>query len=365
MELSPTSVVPFIRSQFPSFYNQEGEQFIAFVEAYYEWVSLNQDRQVIANRDIDLTPDAFIEHFKAAYLPDLSFDAVTNKRLLVKNAADLYRAKGTPRGINLLMKLVYGAPAEVTFPRDFLFSASSNDWAQPLYFEVSRSPRSRLLPGQVVTGSQSGATAYVETYLRRRTPADTIDVLMVSNLNGHFLTGEALVAYNDSPIIVGSPNTGVITNGGANFTKGQVLSFSSTRGAYGQAKVLKVDAAGAITSVKIIESGIGFKDGETVNLVYGPGITGAQMTIKTYSVGFKLGYSQGALLEEQHFHDNDYYQQYSYDIQSSIPFNKYSEMMKTIMHTAGMRMFGSLLLQDDVDLSAVVVENSYDQATYP
>jgi hypothetical protein len=362
MELTPTTIVPFIRNQFPAFYNEEGGQFIAFVEAYYEWISQTQDRQVIANRDIDLTPDAFIDHFKATYLPDITFDTVTDKRLLVKNAIDIYRSKGTPRGIDLLMKLVYGAPANVIFPRDKLLSASVNDFVQPLYFEVSRSTRSSGLVGKAVTGSQSGATAYIESYSRQRTSTDSIDVLVISNISGHFVIGESIyngTLYNDSPTIAGSTNSGVITNGGSNFYKYQVMSFASTRGSFGQAKVISVDATGAIQTIKIIESGIGFKNGETVNLMYGQGTTGAQMTVNLYSVGQKLGYSRGPQLEETHFHDNDYYQQYSYDIRSSIPFNKYADMMNTVMHSAGTRMFGSLLIENDI-----VLINSSDTLYY-
>ena len=31
-------ISPLIQSQFPSFYQEEGENFIAFVKAYYEWL---------------------------------------------------------------------------------------------------------------------------------------------------------------------------------------------------------------------------------------------------------------------------------------------------------------------------------------
>jgi len=30
-------VSTFVRSQFPAFYNEEGENFILFMKAYYEW----------------------------------------------------------------------------------------------------------------------------------------------------------------------------------------------------------------------------------------------------------------------------------------------------------------------------------------
>jgi hypothetical protein len=33
-----TIISPFVPSQFPSFYNDQGPNFIAFVKAYYEWL---------------------------------------------------------------------------------------------------------------------------------------------------------------------------------------------------------------------------------------------------------------------------------------------------------------------------------------
>ena len=35
------NISTLIQSQFPSFYNEEGELFIAFVKAYYEWLEEN------------------------------------------------------------------------------------------------------------------------------------------------------------------------------------------------------------------------------------------------------------------------------------------------------------------------------------
>ena len=62
-------ISPLIESQFPSFYKEEGPQFIAFVKAYYEWMEdegsqTNKTRNLFSTRDIDLTADAFVENFK-------------------------------------------------------------------------------------------------------------------------------------------------------------------------------------------------------------------------------------------------------------------------------------------------------------
>ena len=58
-----------VQSQFPSFYAEEGENFIAFVKAYYEWMETSGQQQhelkkLQDYKDIDLTIDAYIEYFR-------------------------------------------------------------------------------------------------------------------------------------------------------------------------------------------------------------------------------------------------------------------------------------------------------------
>ena len=48
-------------------------------------------------------------------------------------------------------------------------------------------------------------------------------------------------------------------------------------------------------------------------------------------------------------HDGDYYQEYSYDIISKFPLEKYSDMFKKVVHTAGTRVFGSVLVDSTLE----------------
>ncbi len=321
--------------------------FVAFMEAYYEWLSQSVDRQILANRDVDLATDQFLDQFKATYLPNITYDSVTNKRLLIKNAMDLYRSKGTTRGIDLFMRLIYGVGAEVVFPGDRVLRASDAKWIQPRFIEVSKSPRTKTLIDTMITGASSGATAFVESVVERRTANDRIDVLIISDVNGEFIVGEALRSgrvYNNSPRIVGSVLKGTVINGGVNFKKYQDLTFKSLRGDYGVARVTGVTKDGTITKLKIMESGIGFQNDETVYLQL-DGVTGASMKVNLYPVGRLLGYSDGFGLENQHIHDGDYWQEFSYDVLTSIPFDKYRTTMLDVLHAAGRKLFGSTVFK--------------------
>jgi len=52
--------------------------------------------------------------------------------------------------------------------------------------------------------------------------------------------------------------------------------------------------------------------------------------------------------------DNEFYQDFSYVIQSSVPQSQYGELVKKIIHPAGMKMFSDLLLDIDIDISNAV-----------
>lgn len=313
-------ISPLIKNMFPSFYQEEGENFIQFVEAYFEWLESNHQlltlqsntgfnvgdtltqanttgtiislsgnqalvrvdgfdafrcniqcneyipvsstsggntfinrqtklnpvyhsRKLFKIRDIDQTLDQFIVHFKEKYLKNIEFDTASNKQLLIKNSYDLYRSKGTERSIDLFFRLVYGVQAEVYYPGDDLFRLSDAQWVKPVYLEITNSPRSVDLVGKQITGVTSGATAFVEKYIKRRIKGAFAYVLYLSNVSGQFINDEVLKAgslYADSPKVMGSLTGVTVTSGGKLFRVGDIVTFNSVRGDKAIARVAAV-----------------------------------------------------------------------------------------------------------------------------
>ena len=144
-----------VASQFPGFYQEEGEMFITFVKAYYEWMetegqALYGARRLSEYRDIDSTVDEFILRFKNKYLANIQFNVATNKQLFIKNALEFYRAKGSERAVDLFFKLVYGLEARVYYPGDDLFKLSDNTWENERYLEVIPNAKNLEFVGQQV-----------------------------------------------------------------------------------------------------------------------------------------------------------------------------------------------------------------------
>lgn len=336
-------ISPLVQNMFPAFYREEGQNFITFVEAYYEWLENNfqlleledttdfnvgdkvtqqdvtgtivnyVDKEILVQidgfntfkcynvcselipitsssggstfiltggntkrlgpvymsrnlsklRDIDKTLDLFIVNFKEKYLKNIEFDTLSNKQLLVKNSLDLYRSKGTERSIDLFFRLVYGIKAEVDYPGERLFTLSAGEWYKPVYLEITSESVSRNieLVGKQITGVISGATAFVEKYIKRKVSSGFVHLLYISNIKGEFVTKELLksdVAHNDSPKVLGSLTSAFVTFGGTGYKIGDIVTLGSATGDKALATVTSVKDMNGTVDFELIDSGWGY-----------------------------------------------------------------------------------------------------------
>jgi len=114
-----------------------------------------------------------------------------------------------------------------------------------------------------------------------------------------------------------------------------------------------------VTGLSVTDSGFGFIGGQEATFT----IDGKYGTATVIDVGLGNGSGRyknhkGFVSDLSKIHDGNYYQEYSYDIISRIPLEKYSDMFKKVMHTAGTKFFGSILL-DTVVSTKVSIANSY------
>jgi hypothetical protein len=306
-------ISPLIASQFPSFYKEEGPNFIAFVKAYYEWMEqenniLNRTRSLPEYTDIDTTTEEFIKYFKNTFISSLPSKIVADKRLLVKHILDLYRAKGTKKAYELLFRLVFNEDISFYFPGDHLFESSAATWYVPKYVEVTDSPYLQQLVGKKIYNTN--AEAIVESYFIKKLNNKIINVLYISNLQGRFKFGEPILCddlyvnvagegisfhqYNlldftekqnyqlaittkNAPLIFGSLSAIGIVNGGSNFNVGDQLSVEGT-GKGGVARVISTRSENGKVSFSLLAGGFGFTTNAIVTVVGGYG-TGASFKI--------------------------------------------------------------------------------------
>lgn len=103
-------------------------------------------------------------------------------------------------------------------------------------------------------------------------------------------------------------------------------------------------SAGTIQTVDVSDSGFFYKDGESVQLVEQGNPLIATGTVTVDSMGFAQGYwdgDAGALSSTKKIQDNEYYQEYSYEIRAGIDRSSYETAVKSLTHVAGTKLYSA------------------------
>lgn len=279
----PKFISNLVENQFPSFYKDEGENFILFMKAYYEWMEsdwgatddglggpVREARELFEYRDIDLTLERFLENFQKKYLYGIPFDVIANKRFLLKHILDVYTSKGTIQGYRLLFKLLYNEDIQIYLPGEDIFKPSDGTWVSPKYLELSATDRINNYVGKTIIGATSKVTATVETFVKENNNRDIINVIYISNItpsNKDFEIGEKIVlleevldteAINQAPTILGSLDTITVINGGQDYNIGDVIKIVHLDETTGNVVSFGVDGILSVTSLKSSNGNINF-----------------------------------------------------------------------------------------------------------
>ncbi len=257
----------FVDRHFPSFMQEEGPVFIEFVKEYYRWAEqsnnfLYHSRNLINYKDVDKTVDQFKVYFQQKFLQgtQLNTDKTASE---VKHSLDIYRSKGTERSVELLFKNSYDvSDVEIYYPKKDILKPSDGQWNVPVYLEVSLSERSKTFLGKEITGSSSGATAFVEGISRKSLQGKYVDVLYLSSVSGNFLFRELVTdngSLEDAPSIIGSLTSITLNDRGRDFEVGDIIDIvTSSVGKQGKARVTEVSKATGKVAFSLVDGGTGY-----------------------------------------------------------------------------------------------------------
>ena len=294
----------FVQNQFPQFYQEEGPNFILFMQAYYEWMEsytplVDSSNNVIINdsnssaippvygarnlfdyRDIDNTLNAFLTHFQDKYLYGIPFNIITNPRFLLKHIKDVYGSKGSIHCYKLLFKLIYNQDIEVYLPGTDILKPSDGTWSAPKYLEVTDNGNLGAYINQTIVGVSSGTRAIVESLSREAVNMNVVNTLYISNIQppaAGFVLNEKLVlagqttnsaAVSGGASVLGSLDYVNILSGGSGFKIGDTLKIAHNNlvnnqiisfGTEGYLKVTNVTSSGlGQLGFSIINGGFGF-----------------------------------------------------------------------------------------------------------
>ena len=118
-------------------------------------------------------------------------------------------------------------------------------------------------------------------------------------------------------------------------------------------------ANGTIVNASIVDSGIGYIEDEIITAINDQTSTAITVKTHTQSQGTGRGFYKSAggfASHDKYLHDGDYYQTFSYDIRSKVPFDIYKDVLKQVIHVAGTKLFGTFV--NDVTADLTVTSNT-------
>ncbi len=137
-----------INRQVPEFVREEHPNFIAFLEAYYEFLENKQGTQkndlVTKSKDlrfisdVDFSIASFEENFFNTYANLIPRNVEVDKSFLIKHLLPLYLSKGSEASFKLLFRLLFNEEVEVVKPSNSILRASDGKWLIENAFRVEQ-----------------------------------------------------------------------------------------------------------------------------------------------------------------------------------------------------------------------------------
>lgn len=135
------------------------------------------------------------------------------------------------------------------------------------------------------------------------------------------------------------------------------------------------DSAGSIGEIEIINVEKGYVEGTSLIVSSTTG-SGAELALSIGKVYTSLPYyyKPGSFLSDVFkLQDSDYYQEYSYEVQSSLTldseailqFSEFKEVFKQLVHPAGFKLFNSFVLSNHINMNMLYVNSTIQKSAAP
>jgi hypothetical protein len=375
---------PFIREQFPSFMQTDYRKLVLFIKAYYEWMEQKGNPGYVLSKldtiwDSDRSLDEFYSHFKNTYLvsfPELfavnAAGKTPNKNLLLKKIRDFYGNKGTESAYKFLFRLLYDSDLEFYYPKNDILKASDGVWIEPRSVKTTSSNGTALFggkSGQLVqyNGSVLVASAFIDTVIQYSFNGLPVTEFFITDINGEFLPNLEVRIQKDSSewreVAYSVLGDFFVQLAGSGYRVGDAVTVTASGTGFA-AQVEQTGLAGSVKRISISKSGFNYAGDVIVNIFKENGeqssaVVIAKKTAVTNYPGYFSG-NRGKLSSNKKIQDGHYYQEFSYELKSDVSIDTYFGVLKSIVHPAGMRMFGSILVQKSLDNTLT----SSDQGTF-
>lgn len=300
--ISNSKISNLIASQVPFYVRNDHENFVAFLEAYYEFMeqqngAINISRNLLKQGDVDTT-DLFLDKFYQNFLPFIPENTSVDKTLILKNIKDFYRSRGTEKSIRFLMRVLFDEEIEFYYPQKDILKVSDGKWFVEKSVKISDiyvdgvanndiAAVEKFISSQI-TGNTSNATALVEKVSTYYDSGSLVRELKISGQIRDFQSGEQITAkyYENGTertlranLFSGSINSVRILNPGSGYKVGDEVKIESNTG-NGAVIVVSAVTTGGISGLAVLEGGAGYQVNNPLVFTGGGG-TGANGNVLT------------------------------------------------------------------------------------
>jgi hypothetical protein len=321
-----------INRQVPEFIRDEYPTFIAFLEAYYEFLEqkqgteindlITQAKALRTVTDVDESISQFQTNFINNYAPLIPQNTTVDKAFLIKNILPFYLTKGSIKSFELLFRLLYGEEVTITFPKDNILRASDGKWTVEnvvridnevySYFVGNGTKKEFILAQQVDVSDISVYVNNVLTtsgfYIQKEIKKITFDIPPANN-------AEIKIVYDDfnetlftNRKITGltSGATAIVERAAPRLITQQTsielyIDESTLVGSFLNAEVItadifaddgetlltiRSDTAARLSSITVTNGGANYNIGDPVTIIGGASQNSAEAIISEVSIGF-------------------------------------------------------------------------------
>ena len=235
---------------------------------------VNNISDLVNFRDPDKAIESFLNNFRNEFLATLPevLDSEVDKRNLIKNVKNMYRAKGTAAGHELFFRLLFNEQSETIYPREQLLKTSDGQYdSLKILRIIEKVGNTEGLISRTITGKDSRATAVIENLSRFQIGDETVTELILNqdSVVGTFQVGEEVSGtasetddYFIKADITGIPGTKVITNSGSLYQESDNVSVSG--GGTGALFQISDTGTGSVDELIIDTPGSGYSIGDVI-----------------------------------------------------------------------------------------------------
>jgi len=284
MSINRRTLSSLVSSQLPEFVREDNQTFVAFLEAYYEYLENTNGNDLKTIGDIDTTLESFIKHFRNEVAVNFP-NPVIDERFLLQHMKDHYLAKGSEASFKFLFRVLFNKDVTLEYPSRQMLRASDGRWNQDVsIFARVNAGNADTIIGRVVDVVTPNRTIRLQIDRRQYVEVEIDRIVLIADgiyeffidrkFFGDISPGDR-IRYEDTfdATILSTTSKVTIQQKGKRFRLGDLYEIKNGDGAGSILKVSGIDSVGGINSIEFVKYGINYATDFTATILPQAGLS--------------------------------------------------------------------------------------------